>query len=245
MSARSTIRKRPQPRLSSTDGFLGRFIDPIDRLSETIYSVLILLTFTLAYRIIRLGADPVTPPNSIQYSNELLIAAISAIIAWGLIDGLMYVLMEVFQRGERHRLLHMLQTAETERERIDVLAAELDYVLEPITDETERRNLYQSVLPHLRTARARPISFKREDFTGALGTLVVAIFAVIPSLIPLVLLRSNYDLAIRVSNVISFIVLFHAGYNWGAYTGAKPWRTGLILVAAGVMMVAIAIPLGG
>lgn len=245
MSARSTIRKRPKPRLPTADGFLGRIIDPIDRLSETIYSVLILLTFTLAYRIIRLGADPIAPPNSIEYSNALLIAALSAIVAWGLIDGLMYMLMEVFQRGERHRLLHMLQTAETERERINVLAEELDYVLEPITDETERRNLYQSMLRHLRTAQPRPIGFKRADFTGALGTLVVAVVAVIPSLIPLIVLRSNYDLAIRISNVISFIVLFHAGYSWGTYTGANPWRTGLMLFAAGVVMVAIAIPLGG
>jgi hypothetical protein len=245
MSSRSVLRNRPKPRIPPRDGFLGRLLDPIDRLSETIYSVLVLLTFTLAYRIIRLGADPMSPPDSVQYSNDLLIAALGAIFAWGVIDGLMYILMEVFQRGERHRLLHLLQGAENDAERVDTLADELDYILEPITDETEREQLYQSMLRHLRTAQPQPIGFKREDFTGALGTLVVAVIAVIPSLIPLVVLRHNYDLAIRVSNVISFIVLFHAGYSWGAYTGVNPWRTGLTLITAGVTMVAVAIPLGG
>lgn len=186
-----------------------------------------------------------SPPDSVQYSNDLLIAALGAIFTWGVIDGLMYILMEVFQRSERHRLLHLLQGAENDAERVDTLADELDYILEPITDETEREQLYQSMLRHLHTAQPQPIGVKREDFTGALGTLVVAVIAVIPSLIPLVVLRHNYDLAIRVSNVISFIVLFHAGYSWGASTGVNPWRTGLTLITAGVTMVAVAIPLGG
>lgn len=246
MAARTTTaRNRIKPRVPPRDGFLGRLLDPIDRLSETIYSVLILLTFTLAYRIIRVGAEPVPAPDSIRYANELLLASLGAILAWGVIDGLMHILMEIFQRGERHRLLQMIQTAPSDAERIDTLADEFDYVLEPIIDEHERDQLYKGMLAHLRSAQPRPIGFKREDFTGALGTVVVALIAVIPSLIPIVLLRGNYDLAIRISNVISFIVLFQSGFTWGRYTGVNPWRTGLTLVAAGVVMVAIAIPLGG
>lgn len=245
MSARTVLRQRVKPRVPLRDGFLGRLLDPIDRLSETIYSVLILLTFTLAYRIIRVGAEPVLPPDSIRYANELLLASLGAILAWSVIDGLMYILMEIFQRGERHRLLQMIQTAPSDAERVDILADEFDYVLEPITDEHERDQLYTGMLAHLRSAQPRPIGLKRDDLSGALGTVVVALIAVTPSLIPIVLLRSNYDLAIRVSNLVSFIVLFHAGFSWGIYTGVNPWRTGLILVGAGVVMVAIALPLGG
>jgi len=61
----------------------------------------------------------------------------------------------------------------------------------------------------------------------------------------LLLLRSTYALAFRVSNVVWFIVLFIAGYQWGRHTGANPWRTGLLLFAVGAIMVLIAIPLGG
>ncbi|NTU78396.1 MAG: hypothetical protein HGA45_03175 [Chloroflexales bacterium] len=82
-------------------------------------------------------------------------------------------------------------------------------------------------------------------FAGALGCVLVAIIAVLPSLVPFVLLRHNYAFAVRVSNVVSFIVLFGAGHSWGKHTDASPWRTRLLLVAVGVMMVAVAIPLGG
>jgi hypothetical protein len=238
MSARR--RSRPAP----DNSLLGNLLDPIDRLSETIYSVLVMLTFTLAFRIFRLGGDP-TQSIASEYVNDLLLGAIGATLAWGLIDGIMHVLMEVFQRGERHRLLRLIQAAETEQEAVAVIADELDYVLEPIAGESERQTLYRSVLAQLRDSQPRPVGFSRGDFAGALGCLIVAIIAVLPSLVPFVLLRNNYALAVRTSNLVSFAVLFHAGYNWGRYTGSSPWRTGLILVAVGVLMVAIAIPLGG
>lgn len=242
MTARSSSRARP--RTTSRESFLGRLLDPIDRLSETIYSILILLTFTLAFGIVRIGANDGQPVGE-EYANELLIAALGATVAWGVIDGVMHVLMEVFQRGERHRLLRQVQSATTEQEGVDVIAEELDYILDPIIDESERQALYRGVLQHLQDGQPRPIGFKREDFAGALGCVVVAIIAVLPSLVPLVVLRHDYALAIRVSNIVSFIVLFYSGYQWGKYTGSNPWRTGLVLVAVGVIMVAVAIPLGG
>lgn len=242
MSVRSSTRVKP--RATAKESFLGRLLDPIDRLSETIYSVLILLTFTLAFRIIKLGGDP-TQPISAEYVNELLIAAMGAILAWGLIDGIMYALLAMFERGERHRLLRHIQGAETEQAGVAVIAEEFDYILEPITSANQRQELYRDILEHLRDSQPRPVGFKREDFAGALGSVLVAVIAVLPSLVPFVLLRSDYALAIRVSNVVSFIVLFYAGYGWGKHTGSNPWKTGLLLAAVGVIMVAVAIPLGG
>lgn len=56
---------------------------------------------------------------------------------------------------------------------------------------------------------------------------------------------NDHALAIRASNIVSFAVLFYSGYEWGKYTGTNPLRTGLVLVAVGVLLVAIAIPFGG
>lgn len=72
VTMRATTRHRP--RATPKESFLGRLLDPIDRLSESIFSILILLTFTLAFRIIKLGADPTQPIPS-TYVNELLIGA--------------------------------------------------------------------------------------------------------------------------------------------------------------------------
>ena len=51
--------------------------------------------------------------------------------------------------------------------------------------------------------------------------------------------------ASREADVVSFVVLFILGYQWGKHTGADPWRTGLLLAAIAAVMVLIAIPLGG
>ena len=235
---------RHRPRATPKESFLGRLLDPIDRLSESIFSILILLTFTLAFRIIKLGADPNQQiPNT--YMNELLIGAAGATLAWGIIDGIMYALMSMFARGERHRLLRQLQSVHSDDEGIQIVANELDYILEPITGEEQRQMLYQDVLEHLRDGKAQPVGLTREDVAGGFGSVLVAIIAVLPSFVPFLLFYNNPALAIRVSNVVSFVVLFILGYQWGKHTGADPWRTGLLLAAIAAVMVLIAIPLGG
>ncbi|MCB0158486.1 MAG: hypothetical protein KDD83_10190 [Caldilineaceae bacterium] len=228
----------------ANSGVLGRMLDPIDRLSETIYSILILLTFTFAFRIIKLGLDPwQTLPSS--YIDELLIGALGATVAWGVIDGIMYALMSVFARGERHRLLVHLQLADGDAAAVDVLAEEFDHMLEPITRDAQRQLLYADILDHLRDSRPQPVGFTSEDFAGALGSVVVAVLAVLPSLITLAVLRHEPALAIRMSNVVSIVVLFIAGHEWGRYTGANPWKIGLLLAAVGVAMALWAFVLGG
>lgn len=238
------ISYRPRRPTPSGEGFLGSLIDPIDRLSETVFSILILLTFTLAFRIFRLSGDAGSATTP-QEANELLIGALGAILAWGVIDGVMYALISLFERGEKHRLLHNIQAAESDSDAVQAIADELDFILEPISEESVRQNLYQSVLEHLRSSQPRPVGFNRDDLIGALGHVVVAILAVLPSLAPLVLLRHDFDLAIWISNFVSFIVLFIVGYQWGRYTGANPWKTALLLTAVAVAMVLIAIALGG
>lgn len=245
MSIRQQSRRpsRPAPQAPG-EALLARFLDPIDLLSEAIYSVLILLTFTLAFRALSV-AGQVEPPSSAIYATEFVVAAVGAILAWGLIDGLMYMLLEMFQRRERYRFLQEVQQAESEQAGITIVAEELDYILEPITSEEDRQVVYRYLLQHLRQGYPRPVGLQAADALGALGSVVVALVAVFPSLLPLVLLRGQFDLALRLSNLISFGMLFVFGYRWGVYTGANPWKTGLLVMTLAVVMVAIAIPLGG
>lgn len=228
--------------------FLGnlstQFLDPIDLLAEAIFSILIVLIFTVAYRIVLFHEYPGTAFGAAQVS-ELLLAALGATAAWGMIDGVMYALIAVLERGERHRLLHMLAQASTPTEQRALVAAEFDHILEPITGATQRAALYDDIVAHLRASEAQPVSFSRADLSGALGSFLVALLAVLPSLVPLLLLRDAPRLAIGASNVISFAMLFAAGVAWGRYTGVNPWRIGLLLVSVGAVMVAIALLLGG
>lgn len=247
MASRSHARHQRPPRRSAPEqpqNLIERLLDPIDELSQVIYSVLILLTFTLAFRIFKLQSGAGVHVENEQV-RELLLAAIGATIAWGLIDGLMYVLTSVFERNEKQRLLLAVQSAPSDEDAISIIADELNFTLEPITTESKRQALYADVLDTLRESQPQHLGLKSEDLAGGVGTLLVALVAVTPALLPFVLLPNNAYLALRVSNVVSFVVLFASGWRWGRRTHSNPWLTGLTLMLAGAAMVLIAIPLGG
>lgn len=235
---------RPRPKESQLDRFLDRILDPIDRLTASIYSILIVLTFTLAFTVI-LRNPSHDPSISDDFGSELFFAVLGATVAWGLIDGIMFALLSILERGEKHRFLQDLQAADTDEAALSIIGDEFDYLLEPITGEQQRQVLYADVFEHLRNSEPRPVGFQRDDLIEALGSTLVAIVAAVPSLLPLWLLRDYPPLALRISNVISFVILFILGYRWGNYTGSNPWKTGVLLFIAGVILMAIAIPLGG
>jgi len=237
-------RKRPIKR-SFSSGFLENIIDPIDWLSETTFSLLIFLSFTLAFWLGGLsGALPMSiSPDEV---NEFLVAALGASLAWGIIDGILYLLFTVFEQGGRRRLLEDVQAAGTKEEALEIIAEDMDYLLEPIIDGEDREALYGIILPYLQKGKPHNIGLKREDFiTGLLGHAGVAILAVIPSAIPFLALRNDFALALRISTIVSFVMLFIAGFRWGRYTGVSPWKTGLLLTSVMAVIVVLIVLLGG
>jgi VIT1/CCC1 family predicted Fe2+/Mn2+ transporter len=230
MASRSMIRNKPSP--LPEDSFLGNFLDPIDRLSETLFALMIMLSITLAIRI-SLLADGSQEPVSADDVNRLVLTMLMVIVGWGAIDGVMYALLSVFDRGEKQRLLVSLQTAATPDEGIAAIAEKLDPILEPITGADQRQALYEDVLAHLSDSRPKPVGIRRDDLIGAVGCVLVALISVLPSLAPFLVLRGDFMLALRVSNLVSFGMLFAAGWGYGHYSRMNPWKTGLAMLAAG------------
>ena len=231
-------------RVKPEAAFLENLIDPIDRLTESLFSILILLTFTMTSWIIGFSGSS---EHSLDSRNivDLAIAALVTVIAYGVIDGVIYALLTMFGRGESHRLLQSVQAADSEQEAVDVIADNLDYTLEPITGEQERQQLYRHIFVQLRNSQPREIGIKREDVTAGLTHVLVAILVITPSLIPLVVLRQNPEMAILLSNFISLFLLFFIGYRWGKYTGANPWKTGLLILSVITALVLFLYWLGG
>lgn len=58
------------------------------------------------------------------------------------------------------------------------------------------------------------------------------------------LLIADVPLALRVSNLVAVALLFLTGFSFGRQVG-RPWRTGILMVAIGIVLVAIALVLGG
>jgi VIT1/CCC1 family predicted Fe2+/Mn2+ transporter len=224
------------------ESFLARLLDPLDRLVEGIYTVLIVLTFTLAVRVADANAPIVV---SSLLATQLFWACFGCAIAWGLIDGIMYILSSVAGRGHDLRVVRAIRDSANNSVGLAAFAEQLG-VLAPLTSPEEQQRLYGEVYRRLQdTPVPDRASFKREDVAGALGTFLVAVGAALPVVLPLLLFGQNVWLAVRVSNLVACAMLFIMGYRWAKYVGGKPLQAGLLLVLVGLAMVLVAIPLGG
>src|SRR3954447_4722348 len=67
-----------------------RVLDPIDRFSEILFGLIVVLTFTGSISAAEQGRQEI---------RTLLIAAIGCNLAWGMVDGVMYLLACLAERG--------------------------------------------------------------------------------------------------------------------------------------------------
>lgn len=223
------------PRRPTMVALLVRSLDPVDALVEGIFSILIVLTFTLAAR---LAADSTA-------SDRLWAEALGAAIAWGVIDGVMYLLVCQLERGRKFQLHRVLRGTAAEEEGIAALAVEFDEVLAPLADPALRQAIYGALFRRVRDHAPVPAGLARTHLFGALGVVLVAVIAALPVVLPLLLVRSDPTLAMRLATVTACAMLFGMGYRWAQYVGSPPARSGLLLLLLGVGLVAVAVPLGG
>jgi hypothetical protein len=79
--------------MSGAVAHTGRVLDPIERVSEIIFGVLMAMTFIGALNIATAGRDEV---------RTAMIAALGCNVAWGLTDGVMYLVAILTERTREH-----------------------------------------------------------------------------------------------------------------------------------------------
>lgn len=216
----------------------ARHLDPGSWLGELLFGLIMTLTFTL-------GAGLVIEEEGREGVRSMLIAILGCNLAWGIIDGVLYMLGRVFERGRLRRVAATARAAGDDATARGLIAGELDEVLEPVTSESDRHRLYGAMLENLRTRDPVPNRITSEDVRGgvAAGWLVFA--CSFPAILPFLFLGDLY-VALRLSNAILIALLFLAGYQMARrHTLARPWIAGVLLMLVGVFLVALAIPLGG
>jgi VIT1/CCC1 family predicted Fe2+/Mn2+ transporter len=195
------------------------------------------LTFTLA-------AGIVIQEEGRAGAREMLIGILGCNLAWGIIDGVLYVLGQVFERGRVRRIGSKLRQSMSEADARQLVADEFDETLVPVTDGPMRQRLYQSIVEHVRNAAVTPNRVRREDLLGGLAAGWLVFACSFPAVLPFLFL-DDPRLALRVSNVILLGLLFFVGWRAARHTLAKPWLAGVMFLFVGVLLVAVAIPLGG
>src|SRR6516164_2623628 len=77
-----------------------RLLDPVERVSEILFGLIMALTFTLTISLVEAETKEV---------RDMLLAAISCNIAWGIVDGVMYTLTSLAARGHDRLILDFIQ----------------------------------------------------------------------------------------------------------------------------------------
>jgi len=210
-----------------------RVLEPIERISEVLFGLIMVLTFTGSLSVAEAGHAEV---------REMLIGALGCNLAWGLIDAIMYLMGCLSEQAQRLRTLRAVRKAATPENAHRVIAGVLPpsvvSALQP--PEFEKIRLHLNQLPE---PPARPRLHSR-DWRGAVGVFLLVFLSTFPVVLPFIFMHDAMR-ALRFSNAIAVAMLFLTGYAFGRCASHRPLVMGVSMVALGSMLVAITIALGG
>jgi hypothetical protein len=211
----------------------ARVLDPVDRVSEVLFGLFMVLTFTGTLSVADSGREEV---------RDMLVAAIGCNLAWGFVDGVMYVLRNIVGRGRNAKLAQAVHDAPHAEQAHRLIASEIGAPAAALGSEgLERVRRWLVAQP---ASAARSPYMTLADLRGALGVFLLVFLSTFPVVLPFVFIGEP-GLAQRVSSAVAIAMLFVCGYIWGRYAGPKPWRTGVVMVLLGVAVEAVIIALGG
>jgi len=210
---------------------LRAVLDPLDRVPEVIFGVLMAVSFTGSISVADAGRADI---------HTMIFAAFGCNIAWGLTDAVMYLLGVITERQRKVHLLRQLQATRDLREAhrliTDALPERLAAGVSPAVIEGLHRQLLGLTPPKT--------VLGLRDLRAALAIFLLVVVSTFPVVVPFLFLHDT-ALALRSSNLLALLTLFIGGYVLGKYAGASPWRYGTALTVAGAALMAAIIALGG
>jgi hypothetical protein len=210
-----------------------RVLDPIDRVSEVLFGLIMVLTFTGSLSVAEAGRDDV---------RTMLIGAFGCNIAWGIIDAMLFLMGCLAAKSDGVMTYQAVRQAAEPREAQRLIAATLPpvvaAVLQPAELEVMRRRLMQLPGP---PTRGR---LSKDDWLGSIAVCLIVCVSTFPVVVPFIFMQ-NVGPAMRLSNVIAIVMLFLTGHAFGHITGRQPWLAGAAMVILGAILVGMTMALGG
>jgi VIT1/CCC1 family predicted Fe2+/Mn2+ transporter len=211
----------------------GPILEPMDRIAETLFGVIMALTFTCT-----LGVEIA---DDIKV-RTMLIAALGCNLAWGIIDGGVYLITRINIESRKLATLGALRDAADSDGARRVLADALHPALAANVSE-EQLDLLRGKLRQMPSLPERA-KLTGRDALGALAVCLLCFVSTFPIALPFLLI-SDGRMALRASNAVAVAMLLLCGYAFGYRSGLRPWPTALLMVAFGAAMIGVAIALGG
>ena len=210
-----------------------RVLEPIDRVSEVLFGLIMVLTFTGSLSVATAGRDDV---------RTMLIGALGCNLAWGIIDGILYGMGCLAEKGQGLLTYRAVRNTTDPKEAQRLIADALPSVLAAVLQPAELESMHQ----RLRELPEPPerAHLGKDEWLGAVGVFLLVFLSTFPVVIPFIFM-SNAGPALRVSNVIAIVMLFLTGYAFGRMTGRHPWLVGISMVVLGLVLVGVTMALGG
>jgi hypothetical protein len=207
-------------------------LSPFERGSEIIFGILMAISVTAAAEITSGGSLDV---------RELTIAALGCNLAWGLIDGVIYLLQVQFERHRQHRMILELRATASEEAFRERVAKELP----PVVASAMSADAYGRIREAIRSyAQERPAFWSRAEFAAA-GLITVLVFgSTFPLVVPFLFMQEPV-LALRVSHAVAVAMLFVLGWKIGRWSGASAFASGAVFALIGSVLAILCVALGG
>lgn len=211
----------------------GPVLDPISRLSEVIFGLIMMLTFTGTISAATAGRQEI---------GTILWAALGCNVAWGLVDGVMYIMSLLMERGDSTAALRQVQLSASPDDANKVFH---EY-LPPAVVAVMKPAQFEEIRQELKTLPAPPsrIPVFWRDIRAAIQIFFLVALSTFPCAIPFLLIQ-DVVLAMRISNGIALLLLFLTGFILGKRTGYNAWLLGLVVAVVGALLVLMTIALGG
>jgi VIT1/CCC1 family predicted Fe2+/Mn2+ transporter len=208
-------------------------LEPIDRVSEILFGVIMALTFTLTLGVATAGESDV---------RAMLFGALGCNLAWGIIDAGVYLVARLNERGAKLRILRSIRSATDPKAAHRTITEHLPEEVAALLpgDQIEALRQKLAAMPEL---SATPRLHKHDALAG-LAICALSFLSTFPIVIPFIFIDDAH-LALRVSNAVAIVMLFLCGYALGRYAGIPSWLAGAAMVLFGGLMVGVAILLGG
>jgi len=171
----------------------------------------------------------------------MLVAAISCNAAWGIVDGILYVMSNLIDRARRLAMLRGIQDAKD----ADTVRRLVETALPTTVASALGANVYEEIRRRVTSAEIpghAKLTF--DDVKAAAAIFLLVFLSTFPVVLPFIFIADTH-VALRVSNAIALIALFMLGYRLAPYTMQNPIRMGVTMMGIGIILVAITVALGG
>ena len=211
----------------------GSALDPISRISEILFGLIMVLSFT--------GSISVASDGKAEI-KDLLWAALGCNLAWGIIDGVFYLMSRLFEKGHGYSVLKKLKSTTDKNVARNLLSDELPPVIAAILKPEEVDQIQERLVKLEDLPKSALINLS--DLRTAFMIFLLVFTCTFPVALPFIFIN-NTALALRLSNGIALLILFIGGFSVGKYAGFKPSVSGIGILFLGIVLVGLTIALGG